>query len=480
MKRIFLTAALVTMTAITMAQSGFTIRRPADGQVVRETVEVRIPRNAIPEGAGFVGIWVNGRFLEAVSPFSGVNTDSRDFIYKLDTKGRRIPDGQMTIECVLYAADNRRTTPMGKTSVVVRLDNSGSINIPASGLRLRYKFLPNQEYVYNVQFKSSVQSLTETQDQMGSQGGTIDLGGESLRYRFTVMNTYSNSNGTKESLLLMQPLTQRGKDYAYLTVAGETKPKKYMDYEMHPLYMRITDTGREIFGSIPTYAASETSFGEFNRLDLFALFPMPILPAAGVKPNGVPFPAAVANADLNLDKRDEFLKFTSLGQARGELQGIEFERGRPCAKVLVSMAQGDPKSAVQEYKEYYWFALDLGVPIKIERNFVTVMRVRVQPSGGGGGAQGGGNPGRPGQEGQGNGGGANQGMDLKSIYGDSYSLGAGAIFDNTIYQSRGGVGRRQPGGSGGGTNAAGGGGGSRGSGGTRVIRQRTMYTMILE
>lgn len=103
MTRILVSAALMALAGLSLAQSSFTIRRPLDGATVRETVDVRIPKRSIPAGAGFVGIWVNGRFLEAVAPFEGANTSGEDFVYKLNTKDRRLPDGQMTIEAVLYA-----------------------------------------------------------------------------------------------------------------------------------------------------------------------------------------------------------------------------------------------------------------------------------------------------------------------------------------------------------------------------------------
>ncbi len=487
----------MALAGATLAQSSFTIRRPIEGSSVREVVDVRIPVGSIPRGAGFVGIWVNGRFLEAVSPFPqpGVNTSGSDFIYKLDTKAYKIPDGQMTIEAVLYANRGNFTQPINKTSVVVRLDNSASIRVPVNGLVLRYPFTPNTEYVYGVEFKRTIQSLTDAQNQLGSRAGEIESQPEKFRYRMTVMNRYAQANGTREGLMLMQPIPPRGQDFAMLTLAGEASAKKYYDYMMAPLYMRLASNGREIYGAWPFYSPSGASFGDSSRLDLVAMLPLPILPSGGIRP-GRPFPGFLPQSTIDLTKAYDIEKFTTLIQGRGTLEGIEYERGRPCVKVRNVIAQGEAATGVQEFDETYWFALDMGMPIRIERRYTITMRVREQIGGGGGGAQQGGAPqGGPGRAGgrgtdtSDDGGREGRmmtpGLPEPAADGSIRLTGAGLLFSPTLFQAgQGARGGSLDGGPGGGGGQAVQGGGGGGGGGartrTRIVRQRTVISMVME
>lgn len=512
MKRLIVFASLTALIGSAFAQSSFTIRRPLEGSRVRETVEVRIPVKSIPAGAGFVGIWVNGKFLEAVSPYypaTGVNSTATDFIYKLDTKKavlpqfpRGIPDGQMTIEAVLYVNRGSFTQPVNKSSVVVQLDNSASIRIPSGGLVLRYPFRPLSEFVYNIEFKNSIQNLTEAQAQLGSQAGTVEAQPERFRYRVTVMNQYRNSDGTREGLVLTQPLPPRGQDHAMLTVGGSSEPEKYFEYMMAPLYQRLSSNGREIFGAWPFYAPSGQGFGEASQFDLVAMLPLPILPSRGVRPGGPAFQGFLPQAVLNLEKSYENERFTQLVQARGTLEGIEYERGRPCAKIRNVLAQGQAATGIMEFEEYYWFALDLGMPLRIERRYTMTTRVREQVGGGGLGGNAGGNSGgaggRDGQEGggqavgtEGRGGGARArgmmpGIQEGDNSGEFKLLGPGLLFSpkEMRMQSRAGAGGNfgsDPEGRGGGTGA--GNQGNQNQGGrtrTRLVRQRTVISMIME
>lgn len=473
-----------------MAQSSFTIRRPVENATVRETVEIRIPRRAIPQNVGFVGIWVNGRFLEAVSPFDQVNTSGSDFVYRLNTKERRIPDGQMTVEAVLYVNRGNFTQPVNKTSVVVRLDNSASIRIPSEGVRLRYRFVPGQEFIYRAELKSSIQSLTEAQAQMGSRAGEVEGQPMRFRYRMTVMNTERSTMGGTDGVLLMQPLPERGRDFAMLITQGATEPRKYMDYEMAPLYMRVNPVGREIWGSRPFFVSSEGAVGDASRLDLFAMFPLPLLPERGVRPGGAPFPGGIQNVELNLDRGYDIERFTQLSPARGELVGLEYERGRPTAKLRTVFAAGTSATGIQSYEEFVWFALDLGMPIKIERNFLTTVRAQAPQAAG----QGGGRPNnvpedQPGLDGAG---GRWQTPQVPNQYfGETedgrFIGGMGFFSSDWLRQQMGDEGMRgQPGaGAGRGTRGGVGGGAPRGGGGTgnrspRLLRQRTTYTLTLE
>ena len=84
--------------------------------------------------------------------------------------------------------------------------------------------------------------------------------------------------------------------------------------------------------------------------------------------------------------------------ARGEFVGVEWEMGRPCAKIhqVLSTAKVDNGSKVS-IDDYIWFALDRQQVIRIDREqtIEQVQQVTIPAAGGPGG-----NPGAPGMPGQ--------------------------------------------------------------------------------
>ncbi len=392
MKRMIALAMVTALVGSALAQGTFTIRRPADGSRVRETVAVRIPRNSIP-ATGYLGIVVNGRFLEAVRP----PVEGEDYVYRLDTKARRLPDGPMTIEVILYLGSDTRPTVLNRSSVQVTLDNSASIRIPENGLSLRYRFSPGREDVYRMSLQSTLATVSQAQAALGSRPFELVLEEENLRYLVAHANRYSNGDG----LLRLQPLPEKGKDYAMLTASGDTEPRKYMDYEMAPIFMRVSSTGREIFSSLPPYFPNEGTSGDFSRLDLFGLFPLPVLPSRGVRP-GTPWQAPFQQVNLDLDNRLERERFTTALPARATLEAVEWEMGMPCAKVRVQLQLGSadlrsanatntPDGELQSIRldEVYWFALDRGIMVRKESNIITEQIVQANQVGGGFGSGGG-------------------------------------------------------------------------------------------
>ncbi len=412
MKRLITAALAATLVAGAFAQGTFTIRRPADGSRVRETVLVRIPKNSIPQG-GYLGILVNGKFLEAVVP----DVSGDDYIYRLDTKARGIPDGEATIEAVLYIYREGGPMVLNRSSVKVIVDNSASLRQQGS-FNLHYKFFPGREFVYNMRVSSSVALISQAQAQLGSRAAEIVLEEESIRYLLAHENTYRTPNGT-DGLIRIQPLPDKGKDYAILTAAGDTQPKKYMDYEMAPMFMRVTNRGREVFTSKPTYFPMEGTTGDYARFDLFGLFPPPVLPSRAVEV-GQTWQAAIPMPELDLDKIYETDDFVQNLPGRATFESVEWEQGIPCAKIrselslgardLVGMnamqgVQGEAQNVRLELVQ--WFALDRGILIREERRQTMEVLVEVAPGGGigsGSGSGGGGGPSARGTAGAGGGG----------------------------------------------------------------------------
>ena len=393
MKRL-LTAALATvLVAGAFGQGTFTIRRPVDGSKVREVVKVRIPKNSIPEG-GYIGVLVNGKFLEAVVP----DEEGSDYVYNLDTKARKLADGPLNIETVLYFYTQGAPMVLNRSSVNVVLDNSSSIvQSNPEGFLFRYKFTPGREYTYNRTDQTVVSFVTQAQAQLGSRAAEIVLDEQNIRYIIAHHNNYGS-----EGLIRFQALPEKGKDYAYIVTQLSPEPKKIMANEMAPIYMRVTNTGREVFSSWPQYFPLEGT-SPVSRTDLLAIFPLGVLPTRRVEV-GDTWEASIPLENFDLataELSDDFIENLT---GRATLEAVEWEQGYPCAKIRSELSlgaenlknlkalegvQGDAQSL--KIESVQWFAIDRGIMIREEVRYSSEVLVEV----GGGQAAGGGQGGAP-------------------------------------------------------------------------------------
>lgn len=388
-----------------MAQS-FTIRRPTEGSKVREVVAIRIPKGSIPEGS-YIGIIVNGKFLEAVLP----PVEDEDYVYSLDTKANRIPDGDLDLEAVLYMDFNNRAEIVNRTSVRVKLDNYTSIKIPDDGVRLRYKFKPGQEFVYRNSITMSAGTISQAQQALGSRIGELPVATEELRLLYGVENIYPSEDGN-DALIRMQPMPTKGKNYAMLTTIGDAGAKKFWDFEMASTYMRITATGREVWGTAAPYFPMGGTSGQAATTDLFALIPLPVLPSKSLYP-GDTWQAQHLLSSLDLDTIYGAEKLTTPLASRGTFIGVEWERGIPCAKFSVAVDAGpreianaanlnNQPGAAQKVSlnGTVWFSLDKGIIVKSDLVILQESAIEVAGpapatgAGGGGGNAPGAAPGR--------------------------------------------------------------------------------------
>jgi len=395
---------LAGLTTVVFAQAPFTIVRPADGAKVRETVHVLIPKGSIPDG-GYIGIFLGGKFLEAtVPPVKGKFYD-----YALDTKKLAIADTEpgkpLKLELVLYVDYEKNSRIVDRTSVDINVGNQASIPIPNSGLKLRYSFVPGTKMIYRLDQQVSVSEISESQNSLGGKPAEFTQDGETIRLAYEVMNSYGDGDG----LLRIQPLPEKGKDYALLTAGSDTSPKKYMDYDMAPIYMRIKSTGQEVFGSLPLYTPMEGSTGGQSVVtDLFATYPLPTLPTKSVHV-GDSWESSFQEGALDMTQPYEVDTLVESFPARGEFVNTEWESGHPCAKIKHSIAAGTSTSKGKKLKaegasfsddkisleETIWFALDSHKILKVVRD-ETIER-KVQNATASVGAPGmGGAPGMPG------------------------------------------------------------------------------------
>ncbi len=486
MKRALGILIALAVVGTAFCQSNFTIRKPVDGATVREIVPIRIAiPNDVPRANVYVGIMINGKFVEAVDPGA-----SGDLIYRLDTKGRKIADGKLNFEAVLYADLGDTSRVLNRSSVELNVDNHTSIKIPAGGMKIRYKFQPGHEFTYVAEQRQVIATITDAQRRSGSRAAELPSESEKIRYLYAHENKY-NVNGGTEGLIRLQPLVTKGKDYVFLRTSLNPDGRRYLDFELAPIYMRITDTGREVFGSAPFYIPMEGSVASGSRLDLFALNPLPVLPTRAVKP-GDRWAAPFLLPKFDMENLLIQNKFTSNNEARAVLESIEYQGGRPTAKIHISIQAGAAVGTsaelgkalgpvAQELDQVVWFDLNLGMPVRIEQTMT--IDIRADAIGQGAGGNGGANS---------NGGGRGGGIAPEE--GDGFSgptnvnqaVGGGGIQGEGGGPTGGGRGggrggQQPPGGRGGGIGQGGGRSGSQGGAGQILyIRQRIQETMVLE
>lgn len=461
MKKFLIAAAFFALAGMTVAQGTFTIRRPVDGATVRETVKIRIPKNSIPEG-GYIGVYVDGKFLEAALP----DVEGSDYVYPLDTKKRNLTDGEHTIEIVLFVDFSEKPRIVNRSSVRVKVDNQTSIKVPENGMSLRYKFNPGKEWTYALTRKTSVSLLSQALAQVGGRAPSRDLQTEKTRIMYAIDNSYLES-GSRQGLVRIQGLPDKGRDYTVVTVSGDAEPTVRFSHEMHPIFMRVTDTGREIFSAAPPYFPLEGTSGDGVRTDLFYSFPLPVLPSRTVRPGDV-WEAPFLLPTFEFDKKDEESKYTRGLPSRGSFVGVEWYRNMPCAKIRMSLSAGprelagssssinqvEGETTKVEIEQVVWFSLDRGMVVRVDRNMTQESIVESQASGGTGatgGAPGGGPSGGPAGVGAAGGGGGGAPAAMGASINPDQFLASLQFAYNPMVDSQGRLTlfQRQPGGPGG-------------------------------
>lgn len=404
---------LIGVAAVTALaqQTSFTIVRPADGSRVRENIKLLFPKESVPP-TGYVGIYIGGKFVEAVVPAPSANY----LYYDIDTKARGIQDGPLTIEAVLYVDFGDRTRVVDRSSIQVMVGNSDNITVPANGFDLSYRFRPGTKWVYNLRQRVAISNLSEAMSRTTSRQSLLagaDV--ENIRLLYAVDDAYAGGDG----LVRIQALPEKGEHTLTLTTENSDVARTFQDYEVHPVYMRISRSGHEVFGSVPRYFPLEGTAGEGFRTDLFVPYPLPTLPKTRVRP-GEPFgPAVVQMGDLDLDRIPDTKSIvTPIQPVRGEVVGIEWQNGHPCVRLRHSLAGRDPRAAseqqgrvrnAQSIEEDIWFALDLGTVIRMVRTYTIDARITAPPAGGGGGGGAAGASGAPTAAGASGGGSAGRG-----------------------------------------------------------------------
>ncbi len=401
MKRPITSLALTALAVGAFAQANFTIVRPVENSRVREKVKILFPKGSIPAGA-YVGIFLNGQLIDAVVP--PVKGKYQEYI--LDTKGRGLADTPAgkpdRLEAKLYVNYNDQPRIVRTSSVDLNIANVASIRVPNAGFKLRYRFQPGTELVYRLTQRVAQDTISESQNKLGGRPAELPLDTETIRMKYSVDNAYPDGSG----LVRMQPVLPKDKNYVVITNGNDATPTKFYDSDVLAIYMRLSSTGKEIFGSIPAAWPIEGVVRNGGTLKyLIADYPLPSLPEKSVRP-GDSWQTRFQDKKVDLQK---LFRQTSVvrgvGPARGEFLGVEWEMGHPCAKIHNSISEAqmtdeDKKLAKKgaqiagdkvKIDETVWFAMDTRQVIKVVRD--TTLETKQEGAGGGAYGGGGGYPG---------------------------------------------------------------------------------------
>ncbi|HWD42011.1 MAG TPA: hypothetical protein VG944_24445 [Fimbriimonas sp.] len=408
MRRSLVSLGALVLAAGAMGQANFNIVRPADGAHVREKIHVLFPKGSIPPG-GYIGVFFKGQLIDALVP----PTHGKYQEYVLDTKARGIPDSAPDkpdrLEVKLYVDYDEHPRIVKTSSVDLYIGNEANIQIPPQGVLLRYKFTPGTQMIYDLDQKVAIDTISESDNAKQGKPAELPLDAEKIRLLYAVDNAYGNGNG----LIRMQALPEPGKKYATLTTIQSGQPQVFFDYMMSSIYMELSPTGHEIFGSVPLYYPLEGTAGEGSQTDLFADYPLPTLPETPVKP-GTPWRSRFQEAKLDLNNLYNQDSLVQHFPARGEFVNVEWERGHPCARIRntieTSTLSDEDKKLLKkgssfggdkiQVSEDIWFAMDIHKVLKIDRHLTIETKTQAASTGGMGmgmGAPGmGGMPGAPG------------------------------------------------------------------------------------
>lgn len=205
MKRSIATTVVLGIASALMAQAPFTIVSPrnynpdTNAPMSRENVVIKFPKASIMPNS-YVGIFlgktrgdqvIEEKFVEAVVP----SIEGDYAVYRLNTKGRKLADDMYTLRAVLYVDYSDRPREINQSQVNLRIGNQSSIKVPDDGLKLRYGFYRGREWIYNLEIRTALSTLSAGQNAMGGRAAELPLEAESIRLLYAVDATYPNGDG---------------------------------------------------------------------------------------------------------------------------------------------------------------------------------------------------------------------------------------------------------------------------------------------
>lgn len=382
----------------------FTIISPREGQKVREVVSLTFPKDSVRAGS-FIGISVDGKFLEAAVP--ELDEKAGVLVYKLNTKALGIKDGERTIGAVRYQNVGGTTMITDRSEVKVMVVNYSDIKVPEEGLLLRYKWRPGSNWVYSETVEVDQAMMTEAQNRMGGRAARLPIHQEHSRLGISVEDV---KRGAKGNLGLVRarilPYKGEGKDYTFVTIGGETAPRVIHESKFASVYRLLTETGLEEYADTPVWHGFfGTSQGNVREY-VYNFMPLPILPEQPQR-IGDSWTGSIAIPAASLERVEKEGKANELMKARGVLEGVEWELGHPCAKIryTVEAAERLPDSetlhiAGREFRanerlrwqQVFWLDIEQGFIVRTDISFTADVKVDVPTTAQGAAAAGRGGP----------------------------------------------------------------------------------------
>jgi hypothetical protein len=140
--------------------AGLTLLRPKDGDTVRETVKVVVPKGSIPSN-GFASLFVDGMFRVAQAPAQG---SSKPLTFYWDTKAKlpdpNLPENKRVVEDGEHAVEVRTYTDDGRVAERVSVNVNVANRVPIRKgqpiyLGYRFKVGDATKYSYTYDLKAS-------------------------------------------------------------------------------------------------------------------------------------------------------------------------------------------------------------------------------------------------------------------------------------------------------------------------------------
>lgn len=301
--------------AAVVPASALTIESPTEGRNVRDQVKIVVPRSSLPSDvarSGFLAIKIDGRFTAAVST-SDPNNDSDKIVYMWDSKAQiddpKLPadqrsyrDGRHAILVEAHAMRGKsKDTIAASATVNVVLQNQVARPNPAPNLKLVYRYHLGQQSIYKISVRGEI---------LDANGYSLSGGQPPILGEFYQMQSVEDVK-PDGSALLRYKVQKDG----YTQVFGQATLLDASGQSFKSLYKIIDAFGRTIEDNVLSTKS------EIEVTDILVRLP------------GRPVQIG-ETWDSTFRLRLEGLSDTANLMGQSKLDGLEWERGFKCAKIV--------------------------------------------------------------------------------------------------------------------------------------------------
>lgn len=302
------------------------ISSPTEGRLVRDQVRIVIPKSSLDPGvlrSGFISIEVDGRFVAAVNA-SVASVDSKapaspNVVYIWDSKAlindpllpadqRNYRDGRHEIVVEAHSLGGKSKDVVADTAKVsVNLQNQVQRPNPAPPISLKYRFVVAQQNNYKISTKGEILDSTG----FSLTGGQFPVVGE-----FGILQAVEDIENDGSALMRYKVL----KDEAYTQVFGQITLLGLMRF--NSIYKIVDNSGKIIEENVLS--------GKAKTEITDCLIRLPRKPIQV----GESWPTEY---HLKLEGLSDNIVFVG----SSKLEGLEWEGGFECAKIVTKMS-GSP------------------------------------------------------------------------------------------------------------------------------------------